>query len=247
MSDENQAICVLKFIEDSTHFSKGLGYFYHINGTTHFLLMVKDINLEYGKLKGVHIHECGDVTDGCNSACAHYNPTDTSHGGLNSKVRHYGDLGNIKLDDTGFCIAHYSNIPVDISKIVGRSLVLHEAEDDLGKGDTRYNLQKEVIARKILEYQEYTNRKVCYHIMDKHKLLAKQLEDKIGKQLTGVRRWDKNPKQISKLVEDTLEFIKEKRVESKKTGNSGARIACGIIGYCKPKNIDEMLEHFRNI
>jgi Cu/Zn superoxide dismutase len=247
MSDENQAICVLKFIEDSTHFSKGLAYFYKMNGQTNFLLMLKDINLEYGRLKGVHIHECGDVTDGCNSACAHYNPKDTAHGDLNSKVRHYGDLGNVKLDDTGFSIAYYSNIPVDISKVVGRSLVLHEAEDDLGKGDTRYSIKKEEIARKILEYPEHTNRKVCYNIMGRHKLLAKQLEDRIGKQITGVRRWDKNPKQISNLVEDTLEFIKEKRDESKKTGNSGARIACGIIGYCKHKNIDEMLEHFRTI
>jgi Cu-Zn family superoxide dismutase len=247
MADENQAICVLKFVYDSAHSSKGIGYFYKINNTTHFLLMVKDINLEYGNLKGVHIHECGDITDGCTSACAHYNPNNTNHGGLNSKIRHYGDLGNVKLDDMGFSIIHYSNIPVDVSKIVGRSLVLHEAEDDLGLGDKRYNIPKEEVARKILKYQEYTNRKVCYHIMGRHKLLAKQLEDKIGKGLTGIRRWDKNPKQLSILVESTLDFIRDKKLESKITGNSGSRIACGIIGYCKPKNVDEMLEHFRTI
>ena len=44
---------------------------------------------------GFHIHEYGDLTDGCQSACAHFNPFGTTHGGLDSAERHEGDLGNI--------------------------------------------------------------------------------------------------------------------------------------------------------
>ena len=44
---------------------------------------------------GFHVHEYGDLTDGCESACAHFNPDGETHGGLDSSTRHLGDLGNI--------------------------------------------------------------------------------------------------------------------------------------------------------
>ena len=37
---------------------------------------------------GFHIHNYGDLTDGCDSACSHFNPYGTTHGGLDSKTRH---------------------------------------------------------------------------------------------------------------------------------------------------------------
>jgi Cu/Zn superoxide dismutase len=245
MNIEDQAICVLKF--NSHHYSNGIAYFYKLNNQTHLIVMLKNIDLEYGQLKGLHIHECGDITDGCNSACAHYNPNNSSHGSLNSNVRHYGDLGNAHVDNTGFSITHISDIPVDIKDIVGRSLVLHEAEDDLGLGRKRYIMSKEKISRTIMKYLDYSNRQICYHLMDKHQLLSKQLEDNIGKMLTDIRRWNKNKNGLNNLVEKTLDFINNKVSESKLTGNSGSRIACGIIGYCKPKDIKSMLINFKNI
>ena len=43
-------------------------------------------------LHGFHIHEFGDLSDGCNTACSHFNPFNKKHGGLHSKERHASDL-----------------------------------------------------------------------------------------------------------------------------------------------------------
>ena len=87
---------------------------------------------------GFHIHEYGDLTDGCQSACAHFNPFGTTHGGLNSKVRHEGDLGNIISRDgraKGTLMAKTLSLnPQSSTFIVGRMIIVHEDRDDLGLG-----------------------------------------------------------------------------------------------------------------
>ncbi|KAH8877520.1 Extracellular superoxide dismutase [Cu-Zn] [Schistosoma japonicum] len=58
------------------------------------------------------------------------------HGGLTGSPRHPGDFGNLHVDHNGVMTFHLS---VDISEIIhfdgflGRALVIHEKEDDLGK------------------------------------------------------------------------------------------------------------------
>ena len=87
---------------------------------------------------GFHVHEYGDLTDKCNSACSHFNPDNTNHGGRNSKERHVGDLGNIiskkKLAKGYFYDKIISLIFFSKNCIIGRSIIIHEDEDDLGKG-----------------------------------------------------------------------------------------------------------------
>jgi hypothetical protein len=124
--------------------------------------------------------------------------------------------------------------------------VLHEAEDDLGKAEKRYKMTKEDISRKILTFLELSNREICYSIMAEHQLLAKQLEDLIGDKLRAIRRWNQRTKQLTEIVEKTVIFKEEKCKESKKTGNSGARVACGIIGLCKPKDMNELITNFQS-
>ena len=93
---------------------------------------------------GFHIHEYGDLTDGCTSACAHFNPDGATHGGLDTKIRHFGDLGNIESKDR---LAEGSlflpNGRLDGSKysILGRMIIVHADRDDLGEGGDEESLK----------------------------------------------------------------------------------------------------------
>ncbi|XP_011501262.1 PREDICTED: copper chaperone for superoxide dismutase [Ceratosolen solmsi marchali] len=86
---------------------------------------------------GLHIHECGDISNGCESVGEHYNPYHTPHGGPDDppSKRHVGDLGNIMADNNGRVTFRMINDLVDVSSIFGRSLVVTSKMDDLGKGD----------------------------------------------------------------------------------------------------------------
>ena len=86
---------------------------------------------------GLHIHEYGDLTEGCSSLCSHFGPTNSVHGGRNSEERHLGDLGNVEADKNGNVEMTIYDKDLKITGdygIVGRSVVLHADEDDLGKG-----------------------------------------------------------------------------------------------------------------
>jgi Cu/Zn superoxide dismutase len=52
---------------------------------------------------GFHIHQTGDLRQGCASLCSHFNPFNTPHGNPHSerKHRHVGDLGNVFADQKG--------------------------------------------------------------------------------------------------------------------------------------------------
>lgn len=93
-------------------------------------------NLTPGK-HGCHIHKSGDMRNGCISMGDHYNPFQGTHKDLNELGNHLGDLGNIEIDVNGDCniISMVDNLPLTgTHNIIGRGLVIHENEDDLGKG-----------------------------------------------------------------------------------------------------------------
>ncbi len=89
---------------------------------------------------GFHIHELGDCSaDDGSSAGGHFNPGNQSHGGFDSEVRHVGDLGNLEANKYGF--AHYDRVDSVITlegenSIVGKSVVIHDGEDDLQSDPT---------------------------------------------------------------------------------------------------------------
>ena len=114
-------------------------------------------------LHGFHVHEFGNLTNGCVTAGAHYNPNKLTHGAPTDEVRHVGDLGNIEAKEDGTGVLeledHQIMIYGEVNSVIGRAMVVHKNVDDLGRGNDE---------------------------------------------------------------------------ESKKTGNAGARLACGVIGLSGP-------------
>lgn len=113
--------------------------------TTRGVLVSVDVKgLKKGK-HGLHIHEAGNLSEGCKSCGSHFNPTKKNHGGLNSKIRHAGDFGNIEADSFGNVKDSFYAKGIRLRgtkfNIIGRSVVIHEGEDDLGKGGDEESLK----------------------------------------------------------------------------------------------------------
>jgi superoxide dismutase, Cu-Zn family len=81
---------------------------------------------------GVHIHEKGDCSDPkATSAGGHFNPNGGAHhGGLNTPVRHGGDLGNLQADSSGKGSLDVQVPDLPFDSVVGKALVVHEKQDD---------------------------------------------------------------------------------------------------------------------
>jgi Cu-Zn family superoxide dismutase len=91
---------------------------------------------------GFHIHEFGDNTNGCTSAGSHFNPFGKTHGGPADEERHVGDLGNVVADEQGEAVVEIKDRLITLTgpnSVIGRSLVVHELEDDLGRGGHEFS------------------------------------------------------------------------------------------------------------
>jgi len=120
-----------------------------VKGTIMFMQRPGEPTLIKGKISGLkpgkhgfHVHEFGDLSDGCDSAGAHYNPDGVDHGDLDNG--HVGDLGNVVAGTNG--VADFTLVAkrVDLTgdrSIVGRAIVIHSDEDDLGKGGDEESLK----------------------------------------------------------------------------------------------------------
>ncbi|PBK79974.1 copper/zinc binding superoxide dismutase [Armillaria gallica] len=101
--------------------------------------------LDPSALRGFHVHASGNLTNGCTSAGAHYNPYNTTHGAPTDPktARHVGDLGNIQSDAYGVAVLDITDTIISLNgplSIVGRSVVVHTGTDDLGRGGTNVSL-----------------------------------------------------------------------------------------------------------
>ncbi|XP_038608729.1 extracellular superoxide dismutase [Cu-Zn] isoform X2 [Tachyglossus aculeatus] len=86
-----------------------------------------------GTSRAIHVHKFGDLSRGCDGASAHYNPSAKPH------PQHPGDFGNF-LPREGKIKRYRTNLLASLFgpySILGRSVVVHEREDDLGRGGNK--------------------------------------------------------------------------------------------------------------
>jgi superoxide dismutase, Cu-Zn family len=133
------AICVFD-PQSSFNQAKIKGYitFHQCNSITNTCITINLEGLPPNSTHAIHIHEEGDLSKGCESLCAHYNPHKKLHGNffLHKNDRHVGDLiNNITSDSNGMVKLYFYD---DLARlyepysIIGRSIVIHEKRDDLG-------------------------------------------------------------------------------------------------------------------
>lgn len=87
---------------------------------------------------GFHVHQYGRLGDSCSDAGAHFNPFNKTHGAPSDDERHVGDLGNVLVSSNGSVETTITDHLVTLFgplTVIGRSFVVHEDEDDLGRGD----------------------------------------------------------------------------------------------------------------
>ncbi|NXS91975.1 SODE dismutase, partial [Jacana jacana] len=87
--------------------------------------------------RAIHIHELGDLSRGCDATGGHYNPFGVNH------PRHPGDFGNF-FPKEGKIRKYKPNLSATMFgpySIMGRAVVLHEQEDDMGKGNNKASLE----------------------------------------------------------------------------------------------------------
>ena len=85
------AICILR--EDGASGVNGVCKFVQEEGKQ--TRVVAEIQGLSAGDHGFHVHEFGNLTEGCKSAGAHFNPEGKEHAGPHDAIRHHGDMGNI--------------------------------------------------------------------------------------------------------------------------------------------------------
>ncbi|KAF9274910.1 Superoxide dismutase [Cu-Zn] [Mortierella alpina] len=128
-----KAVCVFRSNEKNV---TGTIHFTQENESSPVHVKADLAGLTPGK-HGFHIHEFGDNTNGCMSAGGHFNPHGLTHGAPTAQVRHAGDLGNVTAGADGKATLDTTDAQLKLigpHSIIGRTVVVHEGEDDLGLG-----------------------------------------------------------------------------------------------------------------
>jgi len=116
---------------------KGVIHFYQLDGPTSPVRVIGNLTGLSPGPHGFHIHQLGDTTNGCKSMGGHFNPNQVTHGAPYDLHRHHGDLGNIQAGMDGVANIDMTDKHLSLNgiySIVGRGVVVHQGEDDLGRG-----------------------------------------------------------------------------------------------------------------
>ena len=143
---------------------------------------VKLSGMKPNTVHAIHIHQSGDLSNGCMSTGGHYNPTNKNHGSYlcPGRGRHVGDLmNNITSNKKGRVSIVFKDPKIKLQDIIGRAIVIHDLQDDLG----RQGIEKE---EEVIPY---------------HKLSIKELVKLVRERKYKVRR-------TKKAMADKLESLK---------------------------------------
>ncbi|QQG31621.1 Superoxide dismutase-like protein [Swinepox virus] len=133
-----KAVCVIKGRRNDIH---GI---ININQLQNDIVIISGVIIGLCEgYHGLHIHEFGDETDDVNSLGKHFNPDNKNHGSQYDTDRHVGDLGNITANKYGVSYVYKIDGRIQLrgnNSIIGRSLVISQYADDLGKGENKTSL-----------------------------------------------------------------------------------------------------------
>jgi Cu-Zn family superoxide dismutase len=117
------------------------------------IIDVDIVGLKKNAFHGFHVHESGDLTNHCESMCAHFNPYGKNHGCPGAKERHVGDLGNLETDETGSSkytmVDDFIKLRGSKANIIGRGLIIHADPDDCGLGGDEVSLKNGNAGKRI--------------------------------------------------------------------------------------------------
>ncbi|KAI9542357.1 Superoxide dismutase [Cu-Zn] [Dissostichus eleginoides] len=134
-----KAVCVLKGAGEAS----GTVFFEQENDSAPVTLTGEIKGLTPGE-HGFHVHVFGDNTNGCISAGPHFNPHNKTHAGPTDENRHVGDLGNVTAAADNVAKLNITDKMITLAgqySIIGRTMVIHEKADDLGKGGNEESLK----------------------------------------------------------------------------------------------------------
>lgn len=95
--------------------------------------------------RAIHVHQFGDLSQGCESTGPHYNPMAVQH------PQHPGDFGNFVVRD-GRLWKYRTGLTASLAgphSILGRAVVVHAGEDDLGRGGNQASVENGNAGRRL--------------------------------------------------------------------------------------------------
>jgi len=134
------AVCILENLN-----SKGVIRFIQISEDR--ILVEGYVNGLNPGIHGISVHEFGDLSRGSESVGGHFNPYKKNHGNPEDNEKHAGDLGNIMVNELGVGSLRLETNQLKVWDCIGRSLVVHEREDDGTHSDSGLGISYGIIAR----------------------------------------------------------------------------------------------------
>lgn len=132
------AACVLQPNTEDVPKVNGMILFKHDSPQSNLSVsfQLRGFDKEAAEPKAVHIHQFGDLSMGCTSTGGHYNPHNVDH------PNHPGDFGNFVTQDGRITETIESEATLfGGHSVIGRAVVIHEKQDDLGQGGDAASLQ----------------------------------------------------------------------------------------------------------